>query len=350
MRAKYIEIAELINTRIDNGYYLATNFPGERALADELGVSYMTARRAIQKLFENQKLFRQKNGRMSITNQQSKTQQTLRVAMVIPAYISASINKWWLALEKAVSRKNGTVRMIPYLNWKDPIIWDAVNDNFDCIFLVPPREIPKLLEERLVNNKHKIVSLFADLTNLGISGLDGGAPENIKKMFEHLAKIGHKSIDCLNTEPAGKKIDHHIRIWREILKEKKLTGNLHNNPTEPFTSSESQARNTVLNLIKKNKLKSTAIYCVTVAAAKGAMRALQDNNIQIGKEIAVCSFGGGEEAKMMIPSLTVIDTPDPTPILTEALEIFCARKKTSPTNFIQPEQAELFLGESTQKH
>lgn len=346
MRAKYIEIVEIVKARIANGYYLANEFPGERSLAEELGVSYMTARKAIQKLCEINELYRQENGRISV-KELKPTRNNLQVALVFPAFMSASFNKWLLALKNVVSAKNGSIQLLPYLNWDDPVIWDAINDKFDFICLIPPAKIPKLLEERLVLNRDRIVTLFENLTHLGISGVDGGDPENIGKVMDHLADQGHKSIDCLNTQATSAKINQHITIWKRILKAKQLCGSLHDYPTAPFSSPDVQARNIVSTLIKEKALKSTALYCVTVAAAKGAMRALNDHNIKIGRDIAVCSFAGGEEAKMLIPSLTVVDTPEPTPILTEVIKTLSQRKKGAKPIFFQPTDAELFIGEST---
>ena len=46
-QAKYTEVMSVIERRIRAGDYLLSSIPGERKIAEETGVSYMTARRAV---------------------------------------------------------------------------------------------------------------------------------------------------------------------------------------------------------------------------------------------------------------------------------------------------------------
>ena len=52
--AKYTEVMSVIKRRIREGDYLLDNIPGERKIAEETGVSYMTARRAVQELLDEE--------------------------------------------------------------------------------------------------------------------------------------------------------------------------------------------------------------------------------------------------------------------------------------------------------
>ena len=66
MDAKYLQITESIKRQIRNGDYLIEKVPSERKLADSFGVSYMTARRAVQQLIEDRFFLRCENGRLAI--------------------------------------------------------------------------------------------------------------------------------------------------------------------------------------------------------------------------------------------------------------------------------------------
>ena len=66
MDAKYLQITESIKRQIRNGDYLIEKVPSERKLADSFGVSYMTARRAVQQLIEDSFFLRCENGRLAI--------------------------------------------------------------------------------------------------------------------------------------------------------------------------------------------------------------------------------------------------------------------------------------------
>ena len=56
--AKYTEVMSVIKRRIREGDYLLDSIPGERKIAEETGVSYMTARRAVQELLDEEVLIR----------------------------------------------------------------------------------------------------------------------------------------------------------------------------------------------------------------------------------------------------------------------------------------------------
>ncbi len=60
--SKYNEVMSVIKRRIREGDYFVDNIPGERRLAEETGVSYMTARRAVQQLLEEKVLIRHRIG------------------------------------------------------------------------------------------------------------------------------------------------------------------------------------------------------------------------------------------------------------------------------------------------
>ena len=64
--AKYNEVMSVIKRRIREGDYFVDSIPGERRLAEETGVSYMTARRAVQQLLEEKVLIRQASGLLEV--------------------------------------------------------------------------------------------------------------------------------------------------------------------------------------------------------------------------------------------------------------------------------------------
>lgn len=65
-RPVFTSVIEVIEQRIARGDYLLKNIPGERKLAQEVGVSYMTARKAVLHLIERQVLTRRPNGTLDV--------------------------------------------------------------------------------------------------------------------------------------------------------------------------------------------------------------------------------------------------------------------------------------------
>jgi DNA-binding GntR family transcriptional regulator len=62
----FTEVMEAIERRIAAGEFMLKGLPGERKLAEELGVSYMTARKAVLTLIDKQVLARKPNGSLIV--------------------------------------------------------------------------------------------------------------------------------------------------------------------------------------------------------------------------------------------------------------------------------------------
>ena len=81
---KYNEVMSVIKRRIQEGDYLVESIPGERRLAEETGVSYMTARRAVRQLLEEEVLTRDDSGSLAIHPTFAKS------AILIPNFFAFS--------------------------------------------------------------------------------------------------------------------------------------------------------------------------------------------------------------------------------------------------------------------
>ena len=82
--AKYTEVMSVIKRRIREGDYLLDNIPGERKIAEETGVSYMTARRAVQELLDEEVLIRQPSGALDVHPRFSKRNKPAEVVLLVP--------------------------------------------------------------------------------------------------------------------------------------------------------------------------------------------------------------------------------------------------------------------------
>jgi DNA-binding LacI/PurR family transcriptional regulator len=101
-------------------------------------------------------------------------------------------------------------------------------------------------------------------------------------------------------------------------------------------------------VLDAGEFRASALLCITNATATGAMRALHEHGYQVGKDVSVCSFEGEGNARLQIPSRTVLESPDPAPYLDACLDWMGKRKEPWPGPLlIQPTRVTLFAGEST---
>jgi DNA-binding LacI/PurR family transcriptional regulator len=347
MATKYLEVADLIRRRVHSGAYLLKQMPGERALAAEVGVSYMTSRRAIQHLIKEGVLPPRTAGGADSPPPRSTT---LRIAFVAPAFDSPGFSEWRWALQRAVEERGGLVHAVSYVGWHDSVIGDALDGDFTGVLMIPTMPLPsQLVMDRLVRARHRLVILEHDYTQFGIPSVHIDQPRSVDSLIEHLHGLGHRHIDCLHTEPPVGVLQKRIDVWREALERRSLRGDLHYSPVEPFQNAAVRAREYFGSVLDSGKFQATALFCTTLeGVAVGAIRASSDRGIQVGRDLSVCAPDVPWRATMMTPSVTTLNTPNPQPYLAKALDwiVNQGRGWNHPLS-IGPQDVPVLCGEST---
>jgi DNA-binding LacI/PurR family transcriptional regulator len=347
MATKYLEVAELIRHRVHSGAYLLKQMPGERALAAEVGVSYMTSRRAIQHLIKEGVLPPRSTGK---SDSPAHPPGALRIAFVMPAFDSAVYSLWRSSLEQVVEERGGLVHAVIYAGWHDSVIGDALDGDFSGVMLIPTMPLPpQVVMDRLVRTRRRLVVLMHDFSQFGITSVGIDQPESIDKLIEHLFQLGHRHIDCLNTEPLNAVLQKRIDVWRESLARRNLRGDLHCNPVKPFEFPAMRAREYFGSILDSGTFRATAMFCTTLeGCAVGVIRAACDRGIQVGRDLSVCTPDVPWRATLMTPSVTTLNTPNPRPYLAKALDwIANPARNGSRSLTIGPKDVPVLIGEST---
>ena len=250
-------------------------------------------------------------------------------------------------MQQVADKFNCGFRVINYSHDDDPIIFDALDGDFDLVFLQFHRNDPLFLE-KLKKKRDRLVTLFHDLTSYGIRCLDGPSPRRISTLMDYLYQLGHRNIDCFSSEPDSPTADQRIAEWRRNIKRLGCRGELHNHPVRPFEPSITRAYESMNELIDRKQFNASAIFTLTVESAMGIMRSCYEHAIAVPRDISLCSFGNPERAAMMIPSLTIVNRPDPTPEIIEVFEYYLGLGGDAARLMYRPENYDsLLIGEST---
>lgn len=344
---KYDQLSLQLKNRIIQGDYTLRGLPAERQLAVESGVSYLTARRALQQLIDDGILVRSSNGRVEI-NRKRDSASSLSVAFLAPAFASPTVDRWRSSLDRVLKQMGGNLRPVLYRHWDDPLITDAL-ESFDGVFLLPSTEpLPPELLQRLQNVPHPFVVLNEDLSHLGIPTVRQFAPVFVQNLLDHLEAQGHRKIDCLNVQPTNLIVEQRIDQWRVWIAVRHFKGELINEPVESYTDPYSAAYEAVQRRIAQGKFEPEALFCVTMAAAVGANRAMHEAGIRPGVDVAICAMDGEGLAAYQIPSTTTIEERDITPYISTCLKWMAqGGGPWSGPLLMQPSQPLLVVREST---
>ncbi|MEM7623978.1 MAG: substrate-binding domain-containing protein, partial [Planctomycetota bacterium] len=348
-RAVFTDVMDVIERKIAAGEYMLSDLPGERRLAEEVGVSYMTARKAVLRLIDKEVLSRKPNGSLTVHPRLHGDVKQHRIALLSPAYPAAHLVRLRLEVTRWAMKDGLQFRAFEYIHWDDAIVRQAV-DGCDGLVVIPSTEaIPERLLGSFSAAGSKVLCLDGDMTDHGIPSIRLFSREHIRALFDHLRSLGHRRISCLNTQGRNAEIEARIGQWRAWLTENDATGALWDDPAPPFEDPMARARDAMHGILAAADGPLGAIVCTTQPAAVGAMRACYDRGVVVGRDVSICTINNEPTGEFFCPSLTGLEMPDIEPLLERCYGWFTAENDNPFTGelLITPAQPALLRGEST---
>jgi DNA-binding LacI/PurR family transcriptional regulator len=349
-RKVYTDVMKVVERRIAAGDYMLKGLPGERRLADEVGVSYMTARKAVHKLIEKKILARKSNGSLVIHPGVGDKAAVARVALLTPAYPSPHLIRCRLAISEAAESRKIQLRPVEYMHWHDPIVKEALEGS-DAVLVIPSTEpIPERLLATFTSRDHKVVFFDHDMAAHGIPSIRLFAKQHAVKVFEHLWSLGHRRIDCLNAQGRNEEIERRIEEWRAWIDNRGSVGMLWDSPTPPYGDPLAQGYLAMRDVLRRSAEPPGAIVCTTQPAAIGAIRACHEAGLVVGRDISICTINNEPTGRYFCPSLTGLEMPDVEPLLEHCFAWFARPGQPWKGDLtLAPRRADFFAGESTGK-
>jgi DNA-binding LacI/PurR family transcriptional regulator len=343
--SKYNEVMSVIKQRIREGDYFVESIPGERRLAEETGVSYMTARRAVQELLEEKVLIRQASGSLQVHPDYTKRVNPAEVFLLYPAFPSAYLTQLRVLVAEAAARRGVSLRPAQFVHWDEQALVDIVAQAKGTFVIPYGPDIPQRLLRHFTANK--VVILDGDFTADGLPSIRLFSGACIERVLDHLWKLGHRHIDCINTQNRNQEIDRRIGIWERWLRGRNCQGELHDDPALVFTDPTIAAYRLMSRLLDDRPSKATAFIGTTCPAAIGAIRACYERDIDVGCEISICAVNLEPPAEFFCPSITGLNTPDLSDELGRCFEWFAGNKPWRGPFLLEPRGSNLFEGESS---
>ena len=345
----FTDVMDAIERRIAAGDYMLKDLPGERRLAEEVGVSYMTARKAVTGLLERGVLARRPNGSLIVNPRHRDAAATVKVALLTPAYPSIHLLQCRDAVSRVAEARGVQFRPVEYVHWFDPNVAKAVAGS-DGVIVIPSTEpIPARMLSVFTDPEKRVVFLDDDMTDHGIPSVRLFATAHITKVFDHLWKLGHRRIDCLNVQGRNCEVARRIDEWQAWRKRRGVDGSLIDAPVEPYTDPTAAAyRIMQKTLRRKSESLGSAVVCTTQPAAIGAIRACHDHGLTVGRDISITAVNCEPTGRYFVPSLTGLEGPDVRPLLQRCFDWFAGRETAwSGPLLMVPARPSLFVGEST---
>lgn len=340
------KLANTLRQRVKYGDYLLTGITSERRLAEEEGVSYMTARKAVDILVNDGILLRAENGRAVVNrNAPQQVQATFQAAFVTPCYPSRFLSTLRNELTKAAEAQGGVLRSVEYMHRDCKLMSDAI-DHFDGVILVAGKDgLPDRIVDRLKPPGRRVVTI-GDSLDPNIVHFNSFPLTSFSGLLDMFREAGHRRVDCVNTQPIGVTIQRRIKHWQDWRDRHGFEGDLINRPVEPFTSPSPAAYEAVRDLLKRTP-RTTAIVGLTAPVAIAAMRAVHDHGLTVGKDVSIASCTSTESHRYLNPALATLEMPDLQPLLRRIFDWFAGESKVWKGNpSLEPSPPPIFCGES----
>jgi DNA-binding LacI/PurR family transcriptional regulator len=343
--SKYNEVMSVIKRRIREGDYFVDSIPGERRLAEETGVSYMTARRAVQQLLEEEVLIRLPSGSLKVHPDYTERVNPAEIVLLYPAYPSSYLTQLRVLVAEAAARRGLSLRPGQFVHWDEQALVDVVAQAKGTLVIPYGPVIPAIPLKHF--NDNRVVILDGDFTSDGLPSIRLFSDVCIERVLDHLWKLGHRRVDCINTQNRNPEIDRRIGIWERWLSRRSCQGELRDDPAPVFSDPTILAYRLMSRLIDGRQSKATAFITTTCPAAIGAIRACYERDIKVGTDLSICAVNLEPPAEFYCPSITGLNTPELSEVLGKCFEWFASSKPWSGPKLLEPRDSNLFEGEST---
>jgi len=348
--AKSEYLYNYIRQAVDRGDYASRGFPGERALSRQTGLSLTTVRKAVARAVAEGLLRKVPNTRkIQSVRRRGRAATVLRILMLLPSPPRYGHTQWCFGLERVAEAQRHRLEILLYTDESDTNLWGTLGSkNHDLIFLVPPHSPNKVVLDRIKRNSHRLIVLFEDYIQHGVSSLRQVPFRAMDCLMDHLAAKGVRTVHCFNAEPANSGIKESISRWREGLKKHGLNGELVSGVVKPQGSIRKQALELAHDHLRGGTPLPDAFVTTTGSAAIALTRGLADFGLRAGLDVSVLACSSAVELQYTTPSITCIESPPIENLLELALDEF-TKGRLSQIIHIEPPEFKILPGESSER-
>lgn len=323
-------------TRIASGTYLTVSLPTEHELAAEMGVSYLTARRAVAQLIANGLLRRAPHGRLELAASAPDQPRHLQIAFVVASWNSFDVLRWHKALGQAVATVTAPARVRPapsgthrpgaravpapptmtlstaaIHDWDDPIL-AKVLAQADGVVIYPGAWDTAPAAALIAGARARAVAVDRDCSALGLPSLCPVPLTGVDALLDHLWERGHRRIACVGAIPGDDVEAARAARYGAWCAARDLP---------PLRAGITRAEiHALLSALPRATGHPPAILAIAVAEALLCLRVARDLGLRVPQDVAVVVVNDEGLGDVLVPALTAVAVGDLEADLVQALE------------------------------
>jgi LacI family transcriptional regulator len=312
----HLQLRNSLRRIILESFQVDDKMPAEELIADRLGVSRATVRRALTDLTNDGLLERRRASGTRVIKSAASAKLS-NVAVVMPDFdtYSLSMDSSFLgAIDRKRRDLGADLRMLRFKNGDE---WESFERLMPfspaeggVILLGTPAQATEDLYGILGQRGYPVVSI--DVSYPGCSGSSVRVSDRaaIELGLEHLYKLGHRNICLLVGEPEEVyAVRERCRFFKETAEKLGLDAAEVVHGGSRYWENSSQATVNVMPQLWKKSIRPTAIFAVSDYTAFGCLSWLQRNGVRVPEEVSLLSFDGTQLCRMVTPRLTTLVQP-----------------------------------------
>ncbi len=302
---KYIHVKDRIKEGIASGT-IVNKLPGERVLARELDVSYMTVRKAVADLVEEGILYKLATKGTFVSNKMNGARVTRNIGFFLDEEIMEGISSPYYSLvfkslEEEVS-KNGYNLLL-------------FSDAYDLNPLKNTRKIDGVIMCCFprVEDKIQEIKRYLPIVLLDNIAADKSLPSVTIDNFnscshatEYLLELGHRRIGFISGLLDSDVCKDRLQGYKNALARAGIKYNASLVFKGDYSCESGERGGTYFSGLPQPP---TAIVCANDSMAIGAMKVVQENGLKVPKDVSFIGFDDILVASKVYPPLTTNSAP-----------------------------------------
>lgn len=309
---RYLQVKQLLETRIRTGAYRpGARLPGERDLAQELGVSQMTVNKGILAMVDAGWLYREQGkGTFISEGFQPPLPSTLHFGIVTRVEAGRLLEDYYLG-SLFSGMRNAVFEapvMLSILSAKD--FYRRPDDaDLDGYILVDLRHenVPDV--HRLLDSGKRLVVVSAAWPEMQAPFVDSDNVGGTRAAIEHLLDLGHRRIAGVFPLSAACNSQDRLRAYEAVLAERAPS------LPEAFTVvtetsfSGADPRNERVRSLLQRADRPTAFFCAGYYSALETLDVIREAGLRVPEDISLIAFDDPLSARHITPPLTTVSQP-----------------------------------------
>jgi|GEM_PF-842264 len=283
--------------------------PSERVLADQVGVSYMTLRKAVGALVKDG-LLERNHGSGTFVRSEIPEQKLQRVlGLVMPAWSAPENQDTVMYFSQACEAEGWLLKVVYVRGWEDRSIFDLYHscDALSMMLVQAATQVPLYLREELRSATKPVVITGESADFIGKDSVFYRNDWQMKKPCERLYELGHSRIILVDQliRQQGKLTTIHSSLkgienfFRQEFPEVEYNSKLMSLEIPLFLHPHQYIRQTIRRK-RKELIHYTAVVC-PLSFYWAVMSGLRDIGMRVPEDMSVLTFGDRQEAEFYLP-------------------------------------------------